>query len=84
MGAFVIGILNAIIAGLGALLVVICAALPPSPFQALDNSPIAPYLSGLNYFVNVALIIDIGTAWLICVGGFYIYKIVLHWIGAVE
>ena len=59
--------------------------LPTSPFvsfiDAMDN---LPYLGWLNWFIPVGSIIAIGEAWLISVGLFDLYSIVLRWVKAIE
>lgn len=59
--------------------------LPTSPFSAfLDKMGQIPYLSTLNYFVPISEMIAIGEAWLVAVGVFYLWSIVLRWIRAIE
>lgn len=58
--------------------------LPNSPFEMLDNSPIAPYLSTLNYFVPIREIILILETWLVAIGLYYLYMIALRWIKAIS
>jgi len=84
MGAFIIGIGNSLIGGLGVVLSAICLLLPNSPFTLLDSTPIAEYLTGINYFVPVKEILDIGTAYLTAISLYYIYQIVLRWIKAID
>lgn len=55
--------------------------LPGSPFQALINSGSSiPYLKYLNWFFPVTESIALLEAWIVCVGIFYVYKMVLHYI----
>lgn len=84
MYAFIINTCNALIRGLGAVLSAIFSILPSSPFKILNNSAIASYLPTINYFIPVSDIISIFDAWILAVGGYYLYQIVLRWIKAVE
>ena len=84
MGNFVIEILNYIIKSLGSLLSVIFGILPSSPFQILNNSVIADYLPYINYFVPISEVIVILQVWVTAIGVYYIYKLVLRWIKAIE
>lgn len=84
MYAFFIGFVNSLIAGLGAVLNAIFGLLPPSPFSIIDNSPIASYLPGINYFVPVNQIITISEIWLTSIGTYYLYQIVLRWLKAIK
>lgn len=59
--------------------------LPHSPFvAALDAMEGIPYLAYINYFVPIGTFISIGEAWLIAIGLFYLYSIVLRWIRAIS
>ncbi len=59
--------------------------LPASPFVAyIDALERVPFLSYLNYFVPVSSFVAIGEAWLVSVGLFYLYSIILRWIRAIE
>ena len=59
--------------------------LPASPFtsfiEACEN---LPYLGWLNWFIPVGSIIAIGEAWLVAVGLFYLYSVVLRWVKAIS
>lgn len=59
--------------------------LPSSPFtsfiEACEN---VPYLGWLNWFVPVGSIIAIGEAWLVAIGTFYLYSVVLRWVRAIS
>lgn len=81
---FIINLVNAGIRGLGAVLNFVFGLLPPSPFTVLDNSPIAEYLPSLNYFIPISQIIAICEVWIVSVGVYYIYQIVLRWLKAVD
>ena len=84
MAAFVIGMCNLLIKGLGAVLSVIILLLPDSPFKLLDSSPIAPYLSGINWLVPVGLMLDIGTSWLLAISIYNIYQIAMRWLKMID
>lgn len=59
--------------------------LPTSPFTAfIEACGNLPYLGWLNWFIPVGKMIAIGEAWLISIGLFYLYSIVLRWIRAIE
>lgn len=63
----------------------VLALLPTSPFTAyIDAFEKIPFLSYLNYFIPVSTFIGIGEAWLVAVGVFYLYSIILRWIRAIE
>ena len=63
----------------------VCGLLPTSPFVAyIDALETMPYLAYLNWFVPVSTFIAIGEAWLVSVGLFYMYSIILRWIRAIE
>lgn len=59
--------------------------LPTSPFTAfIDTIANIPFLSALNYFIPISTFIAIGQAWLVAIGLFYLYSIILRWIRAIE
>ncbi|WP_411338355.1 hypothetical protein [Ruminococcus gauvreauii] len=59
--------------------------LPTSPFAPfLDGLETLPYLGYLNYFIPVGTFLKIGAAWLVSIGLFYLYSIILRWIRAIE
>lgn len=59
--------------------------LPTSPFSAyIDALENIPFLAYLNYFLPISTFIAIGEAWLVAVGLFYLYSIILRWIRAIE
>jgi len=84
MGNFIVGILNALIKGLGGVLSALFFFLPPSPFTMLDNSPLAEYLPYINYLLPVSEVIVILQAWVTAIGVYYIYQIGLRWLKAIE
>ena len=63
----------------------IIQVLPLSPFrQFIDWFADVPYLGYLNWFLPIGAFVKIGTAWLVAIGSFYIYSIVLRWIKAIS
>lgn len=62
--------------------------LPDSPFKILDDlastGQIAEWLGMVNWFVPVYSFIGILEGWLVCVGLYYIYQVVLRWLRAIE
>lgn len=59
--------------------------LPTSPFtkyiNLLEN---LPFLDYLNWFIPISSFIAIGQAWLVSIGLFYAYSIILRWVKAIE
>lgn len=63
----------------------VLALLPTSPFtKFLDACSNLPYLGWFNWFVPIGQMIAIGEAWLVAIGLFYLYSIVLRWIRAIS
>ena len=62
----------------------VLALLPDSPFVALDNSPIRPYLAALNWIVPVDFMISTMSAWLLAIAVYYVYSAILRWIKAIS
>lgn len=58
--------------------------LPDSPFKAISNSPISQYLPYINYFIDVAFILDVLSAWVVCIGVYYGYQVILRWAKAIN
>lgn len=59
--------------------------LPTSPFTSFINAcSDMPYLGWFNWFVPVSQMIAVGESWLVSIGLFYMYSIVLRWIKAIE
>lgn len=58
--------------------------LPDSPFNLIEKTPIADYLGYINWFVPVDYILSTLSAWIIAIGIFYGYKIILAWIKAIN
>lgn len=59
--------------------------LPVSPFQPYITAfSDLPYLGYLNWFLPIGACIKIGEAWLVAIGLFYLYSIILRWIKAIS
>ena len=86
MYAFFINTINALIRGLGEVLQFILFLLPDSPFQKfiLGNDVVKKYVGFVNYFVPVAEMLLIFSAWCTAIAVYYIYQIVLRWIKMIE
>ena len=57
------------------------SVLPLSPFtQFIDQFRSLPYLGYLNWFFPVGDCLAVMSAWLIAVGLFYLYSIVMRWL----
>lgn len=59
--------------------------LPLSPFQRWFANwegwdVISKYLGWFNWFVPVSIILDIMSAWLIAIAGFYAVQAILRWV----
>lgn len=60
---------------------------PESPFLILDelsNSEFYQWLKYLNWFIPINTFVSIFEAWLVGVGLYYAYQIVLRWIKVIE
>ena len=56
-------------------------ALPLSPFtEFLDNFAGIPYLGWLNWFFPVSGCLKVMGVWLVAVGTFYLYSILMRWL----
>lgn len=58
--------------------------LPASPFQAISNSGISDVAAGLNWIFPISEILAIMQTWLVAIGLFYAYQVILRWIKAIE
>jgi hypothetical protein len=67
------------------LLQLILAALPDSPFQILTrNSAIVEVIGYVNYFIPVSFMVSVLQAWIVAVGSFYIWQVLLRWVKAID
>lgn len=81
---FLINFINLIIKALGTVLGWVFALLPPSPFSAIDNTPVQSFLSGLSWIIPFSQILAILELWLTAIGLYYIASIVLRWVKAIN
>lgn len=61
--------------------------LPESPFVVLDNlsqTEFYEWIQYLNWFIPINTFISILEAWLVAIGIYYIYQIVLRWVKAIQ
>ncbi len=59
--------------------------LPTSPFRTFISAiSDIPFLGYLNYFIPIDIFIAVGQAWLVSIGIFYLYSIILRWIRAIQ
>lgn len=59
------------------------SVLPKSPIVYLQSDPVvSKYIGYLNYFIPVYLWISVLQSWLLAVGIYYCYKLILRWIKA--
>lgn len=59
----------------------IMSMLPTSPFQPyIRDFASLPYLGYVNWFIPIGDFIKIGLAWLVSIGLFYLYSIIMRWV----
>ena len=81
---FLFDFINLVIKGIGVAIGLVVGLLPPSPFQAIDNSPIADFIGGLNWIIPISSMVTILTAWVLCIGVYYVIMLVLRWVKAID
>lgn len=60
---------------------IVLSILPPSPFTLFLNAGVLnDYIKYINYFFPVTELIIVVEAWILCVGIFYIYQVIMRWI----
>lgn len=66
---------------LGKFLNLVTSLFPHSPFRDfIESFEGLPFLGYLNWFIPVGKMIEIGTAWLVAVGLYYLYSVIARWI----
>lgn len=59
----------------------VTSLLPLSPFRDfIDSFEQLPFLGYLNWFVPVGKMVEIGTAWIVAIGVYYLYSVIARWI----
>ena len=61
--------------------------LPESPFlvlEELSSSEFYQWLKFLNWFIPINMFVSIFEAWLVGIGLYYVYQVVLRWIKVIE
>ena len=61
--------------------------LPDSPFlvlQNMSNTDMYKWIKWVNWFIPISSFISILEAWLVGIGLYYLYQIVLRWLKAIE
>ena len=59
--------------------------LPDSPFVMLaKDTTIYKYLQYINYFIPISFMIATLQSWVVAVGIFYLWQVLLRWIKAIE
>lgn len=67
---------------MGSLAEWVISVLPMSPFApVIDGLADIPYLAYLNWFLPVGEMITIGGVWLAAISVYYVYSIVVRWVG---
>lgn len=62
----------------------VVSLMPDSPFKLLDNSPVAQYLPYLNWFIPFDFIIATLETWLVAIGVYYAWSVLLRWVKAIN
>jgi hypothetical protein len=84
IGDFFIGLINSAIDGLCDAGETLIGLLPVSPFQALSNSDVSGYISGLNWIIPIGTMLSIVQAWALAIGLYYVVAVALRWLKAIE
>lgn len=66
---------------------IIANVLPASPFQPYlqsINDAIKPFMGYVNWFIPVGWILAVVSVWLGAIALFYLYQIILRWLGAID
>lgn len=85
VGAWFMGVFNNIGAFFGSCFTGILSILPDSPFVMLDKIPgFSDIMGYVNYFIPFDFAVSTLTAWLVAVGTFYLWQLLLRWIKAIE
>jgi hypothetical protein len=77
-------VINKVLELVGALISVLYALLPTSPFSILQQSQFNTLISQINYFLPIYEFVAIMELWLIAIAIFYLYSIFARWIKAIQ
>lgn len=70
---------------LNSVAMIVMMILPDSPFQSLSqNATVAKYTGYLNYFIPISFCLGVLEAWLVAVGTFYLWQVILRWTKSIE
>ncbi len=84
IGGMLTGFLQKTIDGLGTAFQGIVNILPSSPFALVSNAPVEGILGKINWFLPLNEMVSILQAWTTVIIFFYIYKVVLRWVRAIQ
>lgn len=73
-----IGILNAVIAGIGTIILGLISLLPSSPFGVPSGLPVL-WLGYINYFIPVGGMVASLTVYLVAVALYYVLRVGMRW-----
>ena len=76
--------MDALLSNFQKIIVWLIQLLPESPFKALDDSPIEPYIQAVNWIVPVDFMISALEAWLTAIALYYVWQAALRWMRAIE
>lgn len=76
--------INWIIKALAEIAKLVILILPKSPFSYINNSPIAEYISYLNWIIPVEQMISLTSTWLFAITVYYSVSALLRWVKVIE
>lgn len=84
IGSWFAMVWDKIITGMSSAGAAVIAMLPDSPFQIIDNSPVAKYMGYLNWIIPMNQIVGILELWVTAIVIYYLYVVILRWIKAIQ
>ncbi len=81
---FLIEFANLIIKAIGTFISALMGLLPNSPFQSIDNTPVAEFLNNINWIIPVAQCLTILVSWGACIGIYYLIQIIMRWVKVIN
>lgn len=76
--------INWVIQALASIAKLAVQILPKSPFAYIDNSPIAEYISYLNWIIPIEQMISLTGTWLFAITLYYSVSALLRWVKVIE